>query len=115
MKVLERAKMPDGVEILLEDWSDHNNNDDPEVYGMEIGAYPIAKRSGPNGFVKEGKIFRLAIKENRSLNYSRDNIRTDFEALKKGNKKLEDLSEYFFNREKAEWYLGMTESMTLSD
>lgn len=107
MKILDRAMLPDGVEIFLEDWSEHNSVDYPDTYGVEIGAYPVAKRNGKNGFVQEGKIFRLSIKENKSKNYSCDNVRADFEALKNGTKKLEDLSEYFFDREKAKWYLGM--------
>lgn len=43
MKVLEKALTPDGIEIQLEDWSEHNTAEYPNVYGFTIGAYPIAK------------------------------------------------------------------------
>lgn len=43
MKVIERANIPDGTEIWLEDWSDKNTEQFPDLYGLQIGAYPIAK------------------------------------------------------------------------
>ena len=45
MKVIERTTMPDGTEILLEDWSDKNTEQFPDLYGLTIAAYPIAKNT----------------------------------------------------------------------
>ena len=39
MEIIERAIMPNGTEIQLEDWSE----DFPGVCELTIGAYPIAK------------------------------------------------------------------------
>lgn len=51
MKVIERATMPNGTEIQLEDWSDKNAEKFPELYGLMIGAYPIAKNTGKYGWI----------------------------------------------------------------
>ena len=44
-KIIDRAIMPDGTEIYLEDWSKSNSQEYPDVHGMTIGAYPIARRT----------------------------------------------------------------------
>ena len=54
MKIIERATMPDGTEILLEDWFEHNTEQYPDLYGLMIGAYPIAKNTGKYGFLSYG-------------------------------------------------------------
>ena len=107
MKVLEKATMPNGTEIQLEDWSEHNTDKYPNLYGLTIGAYPVTKNSGKNGWVKGGQTFRLTISMNSYQNYTNDNVKADFDALKNGTKSLEDLSEHFYDGEKAMWYLGM--------
>ena len=100
MRVLEKAKTPDGVDIQLEDW-------EGSCVGYGIGAYPIAQRSGKYGWVERGREFRLSIHTNEYKEYFYDDLVRDFEALKSGEKKLEDLADYFWNGEKDMWYLGM--------
>ena len=107
MKIIERAIMPDGTNILLEDWSDKNTEQFPDLYGLTIAAYPIAKNTGKYGWIRSGEEFRLSISQNKYTGYSNDDARTDFEALKNGTKSLKDLTVHFNNREKDMWYLGM--------
>lgn len=107
MKIMERATMPDGTEILLEDWSDKNTKEFPDLYGLTIGAYPIAKNTGKYGWIRSGESFRIHISQNKYTGYSNDDVRVDFEALKNGTKTLEDLAAHFWNGEKDMWYLGM--------
>jgi hypothetical protein len=107
MKILEKTIIPDGTEIQLEDWSEHNSKKYPDLYGLTIGAYPIAKNTGKYRWIEGGQRFRLSISQNKYTGYTNDNVKADFEALKNGEKKLEDLSKYFWNLEKDAWYLGM--------
>ena len=95
--------MPNGVKIQLEDWSE----DYPDIFSLQIGAYPIAKCSGKYGLVLSGEHFRLTISSNKYCNYTDDDVNADYESLLNGQKSLEDLSDYFWNGEKDEWYLGM--------
>lgn len=60
MKIIECAVMPNGIEIQLEDWSDKNTPEFPDLYGLEIGAYPIAKNTGKY-WIRGGETFRLTI------------------------------------------------------
>ena len=106
MKIIERAIMPDGTEIQLEDWSEDNTEQFPDLYGMHIGAYPIAKNTGKY-WIRSGESFRISISQNKYTGYSNDDVRADFEALKSGIKSLEDLAAHFWNREKDMWCLGM--------
>lgn len=107
MKVLEKAVMPNGTEIQLEDCSDKNTKEYPDLYGLQIGAYPIAKNTGKYRWIEGGQIFRLTISMNQYMGYTNDNVKADFEALKNGEKNLEDLASRFWNGEKDMWYLGM--------
>lgn len=107
MKVIERTTMPNGTIILLEDWSDKNTKEFPDLYGLTIGAYPIAERTGKYRLIEGGKSFRISISQNKYTGYSNNNVRADFEALKNGTKSLEDLAAHFWNGEKDMWYLGM--------
>lgn len=107
MKVIERATMPNGTIILLEDWSDKNTKEFPNLYGLTIGAYPIAQRTGKYKLIEGGETFRISISQNKYQNYSNDDVQADFEALKNGTKSLEDLAVHFWNHEKDMWYLGM--------
>ena len=107
MKTIERATIPDGTEIYLEDWSDKNTEQFPDLYGLQIGAYPIAKNTGKYGWIRSGEKFRISISQNKYTGCSNDDVRADFEALKSGEKKLEDLAAHFWNGEKDMWYLGM--------
>jgi len=107
MTILEKAVMLDGTEIQLEDWSEQNTEKFPNLYGLEIGTYPIAKKTNKYKLVKDGQKFRLSISVNNYSGYTNDNVKADFEALKSGEKKIEDLSKHFWNSEKDMWYLGM--------
>ena len=97
MKVLERAKTPDGIDIQLEDWSEDYN-----FTGLCIAAYPIAKVS--RNFIKEGKPFRLQIDFYRKND---DEARADYEPLKSGEKRLEDLADRFYYGKDDKRMLGM--------
>lgn len=97
MKILEKAKMIDGAEIQLEDWSGK----------LEIGAYPIAKRNSEYNFIKAGKTFRLTISADECQNYANSDVKADFEALKAGKKTLEELARYFWNQKRDAEMLGM--------
>ena len=44
MIILDKAKMPDGTEIQLEDWSKNNTEEYPDLYGLMIGAYPKERK-----------------------------------------------------------------------
>lgn len=107
MKIIECATMPDGTEIQLENWLDHNTERFPDLYGLAIGVYPVAKNTGKHGWIRSGARFRLSIHQNKYQNYFNDDVRSDFEALKNGTKSLEDLAAHFYNGKKDMWYLGM--------
>lgn len=107
MKVIEYAIMPDGTEIYLEDWSDHNTERFPSLYGLKIAAYPVAKNTGKYGMTRSGESFLLSIPQNEYAGYTNDDVKADFEALKNGTKTLEDLAIHFYNGERDKWYLGM--------
>ena len=78
MKIIERATIPDGTEILLEDWSDKNTEQFPDLYGLTIGAYPIAKNTGKYGWIRSGVPFHLSISQNKFQNYFNDDVRKGF-------------------------------------
>lgn len=107
MKVIERATMPNGTEIQLEDWHEHNTSEYPILYGYTIGAYPVAQRTGKYRWVESGDKFRLSISVNNYNNYTDENVLSDYECLKSGEMVLEDLCNHFLNGEKDKWYLGM--------
>lgn len=107
MKVIEKAIIPDGTEIQLEDWSEHNTEEYPNLYGLQIGAYPIAKHTGKYRLIEDRNTFRLTIAMNEYSGYSNKEVKLDFEALKNGEKRLEELSSHFWNGKKDMWYLGM--------
>lgn len=107
MKVIEMATMPNGTKIQLEDWSEHNSEEYPNLYGLQIGAYPIARHTGKYRLIEDRENFRLTIAMNEYTGYSNKDVRMDFEALKSGEKRLEDLASHFWNGEKDMWYLGM--------
>lgn len=100
MKVIERAKNPDGVKIQLEDWTENYPNQ------YDIAAYPTAKRNG-KWLICSGEKFRLQISTNEHLGYTRETLFHDFECLKSGEKKLEDLAEHYWNGNKDKWYMGL--------
>ena len=107
MKVIERAVMPNGTEIQLEDWKENNTKEYPDLYGLTIGTYPIAKNTVKHKWIESGEKFRLQISVNQHSGYSNDDVKVDFEALKSGEKSLEDLADHFWNGEKDMWLFGM--------
>lgn len=107
LNILDKSVMPDGTEIQLEDWSDRNSDKNPSLYGLTIGAYPIAQRTGKFGWKQGGKRFRLTIACNSYMGYLDEEVRSDYDALKIGSKTLQDLFEHFWNRKWDMWCLGM--------
>lgn len=107
MKVIEISNTPEGTKIQLEDWREQNTEKYPNLYGFTIGAYPAAKNNSKYRWIEGGKIFRLSISMNKYSGYLNGNVLSDFEALKTGTKKLEDLHDHFWNGEKDMWYLGL--------
>lgn len=107
MQILDKAVMPDGTKIQLEDWHDENSKEYPDLYGYEIGVYPIAKNTGKYGFIESGQTFRLTLSCNNYKGYTDDMILTDYEALKNGTKTLVDLKDHFYQGPKDEFYLGL--------
>lgn len=85
MKISEKSVMKNGIEIQLEDWDGK----------LSIGAYPIAKNG--NWIIKQGKPFRLTISENEYIGYTNDDVKSDFEALKSGEKQIENMAHLFRN------------------
>lgn len=112
MKILEKAIMPDGTAIQLEDWSDKNTKEYPNLYGLCIGAYPVAKRSGKYRIVRENETFRLSISMNPYQDYTNEQVKEDYAALVNGTKSLQDMCSHFGNGEKDKWYLGMETEQT---
>ncbi len=84
-----------------------NTKDFPNLYGLTIGAYPIAKNIVKDRWIESGDKFRIQISMNQYNGYSNDDVKADFEALKSGEKSLEDLADHFWNDEKDMWLLGM--------
>lgn len=105
MKVIEYATMPNGTEIVLEDWTENNSSEYPNLYGYAIGAFPIAKNTGR--YVKGGEKFRLDISMNPYVGYTNEMVLEDFKALKSGTKCLENLSERYYDGDKAKYYMGI--------
>lgn len=106
-KIIDKAILPDGTKIQLEDWHSENSEKYPDLYGYMIGAYPVAKNTDKWGLIKTGRTFRLSIARNE--NYTDDMVLADYEALKNETKTLADLKKHFWNREKDVFYLGLTD------
>jgi hypothetical protein len=107
MKIIEKSILKDGTEIQLEDWSEHNSEEYPDLYGLTIGAYPYAKRTGKYRWVEGGKRFRLSISNNKYMGYTDEMVKQDYNDLISGKKTLEDLSEHFYNGDKDKYYMGL--------
>ena len=100
-KIVERALMPDGTKIQIEDWSEVY----PTVYPIQmIAAYPKAKREG--WWVRRNESFRLEI----SCGFeSNDEVRKYFDGLVGGTVKLEDLIDYYKD-DKCRYYMGLVDT-----
>lgn len=106
-KIIKKDTLPDGTKIQLEDWSECNTKEYPDLYGLTIAAYPVAKNTSKYKWVEAGSKFRLSISTNKYLGYTNDNVKSDYEALVNGEKTLQDLAPHFWYGEKDMWYLGM--------
>ena len=103
MKVLERAKMPDGTNIQIEDWKE----DYPQSHGtLTIAAYPLAKRQGRYGWVRLNEKFRLDLGHGFS---SDREVMLIYKALQNGEITLEELHEHYWNGDKDRYYMGLRE------
>ena len=107
MKILEKTVMPDGTPIQLEDWSDRNTPEYPNLYGLMIGAYPKQKRGCCNPYPYPGREFRISIDQNRYQLYFNDDVGAECLALADVSKIGEYLSEHSWYRERDMWCLGM--------
>ena len=105
MKILEKATLKNGVKIQIEDWSEHNTPDYPNLHGLVIGAYPVAKNDFR--FVKKNDTFRIDIPKSTYNNYTNADVKADFEALKNGVKSIEDLSNHFHHAKIDMYILGL--------
>lgn len=103
MKIISKGRMPNGVKIQLEDWSE----DYPGITGLMIGAYPIALATDKYGWVRAGELFRLSISDNKYAGYTNEMVANDYNELILGTKKLEDLADHFWGGDKDKWRLGM--------
>lgn len=99
MKVLERAKTPDGFDIQIEYWKEDYSFMDVNC----IAAYPIAKNSSKWQWIKAGEEFRLDIK---GFN-NNEEVMQAFIDLTNGTKSIEDFSEQFYHGNKHRYYLGI--------
>jgi len=107
VKTLEKATLNNGTEILLQDWSDKNTEEYPNLYGYCINAYPVAKNTGKYRFIRAGERFLIHIAMNSYKGYTNEMVKSDFEKLKNGELQLTDLADKFWNGVKDQWYLGM--------
>ena len=84
MEVIERAVMPDGTDIQIEDWSK-----DYSCFAEcgTIATYPIAKQTARNllEYPRRNETFRLDIQFK-----NKDEARKCFEQLKSGEKQIID-------------------------
>ena len=102
MKVVKKAEMPDGTKIQIEDWKE--SYDFMNV--LIIGTYPIAKNSDSSGFIQSGQTFRL------ELCYFKndDEVKEIFNSLEEGKISLQELKQYYRDRRKDEFYLGIRDN-----
>lgn len=99
MKVIKKSKMPNGIDIQIEDWKE-----DYSCFNtLIIGTYPIAKKTN-NVWVKVGETFRLELSRFFTSDYE---VNETFKNLEEGKLTLEELSKHFWNCEKDMYYLGM--------
>lgn len=97
-KIIEKAVMPDGTAIQIEDWSAVYPG---TVYAWMIGAYPIAKHYSEKYFgPRKGEIFRCGL-----IFPDEREARSVFYRLMHG-RSLTDFKDRFWNPEDAEYLEG---------
>lgn len=99
MTILERAKMPDGTEIQLENWKEVY----PNIFNtLTIGAYPKAKQS--RGWIRKGEPYRLDLARGFT---SDDIVRETFNCLEHGIITLEELDDHYWNGDRDRFFMGL--------
>lgn len=96
MKVIERATMPSGTAIQIEDW----HNDYPKVFAPSntIAAYPKSKSNHHSSFSpKFNETFRASFNFPTALE-----AKEAFKQLTNGNKKLSDYSFFMWDKKYAD-------------
>lgn len=93
MKVIERAIMPDGTKIQIEDWT----KDYSCFKTLSIAAYPIMQRLPQSKrlyFHESGRPFRVDI--NRDWKND-DEVKKAFSELQNGIKEVKDFANQFWD------------------
>lgn len=98
MEILEKAFMPDGTKIQIEDW----RKDYSCFKTVSIAAYPIMKRLPQSKKIywhNPGEMFRVSI----TSGFESDcEVKTAFEDLKAGRKSIMDFADRFWDLWNAE-------------
>ena len=79
----------------------------PDYYGMIICFQTVAKNTFPKGkgwYAQKDKKFSSCVYSRG--NYTKDMLKTDYEALKNGTKTLADLKNHFWNHKRDCFVLG---------
>lgn len=108
MVIVDKACMPEGVQIELHDMTGTNRLQD--YTGMTINFCTIAKKTFPAGvgwYAKRGEEFRSCIYS--FGNYTPEMIKEDYEKLKSGENSLADLQDHFWNHDRDKFVLGLEE------
>ncbi len=99
MEIFKKSQMPDGTKIQIENWKKDYNF----IKTLSIGTYPIAKNSSKDNLIQANHTFRLEL-----TNFKNDEqVQDIFKQLESGKILLQNLSKYFYNREKDKFLLGI--------
>ena len=97
-KILEKAVMPDGTKIQIEDWTEVY----PNIITLPmIAAYPKSKVDAT--WWRRGETFRLQLDRNFA---SATEVEETFQRLQYGVVSLEDLEDHYRD-DKARFYMGL--------
>jgi hypothetical protein len=97
MKVIEKAKTPEGYDIQIESWKE----DYPTVFNtLGIGAYPKANKTSQSGWIEGNRIFRVDI--SRGFNNDEE-VYEAFHSLTSGTKQIKDYAEQFWQLDHAQY------------
>lgn len=104
MKILEEAKTPQGINIILVNW-----NEDYPFISLAIHCYPIAKRTSKNKWIKEGESFLVQIENHNYNSLTDEQIKEIFKALQSGAESIENLANRYAS-EKDKYCLGLIDN-----
>lgn len=100
-RIVERAVMPDGTKIQIEDWSEVY----PGTYDIPlIAAYPKSKRDAT--WWKKGESFRLELSQDFT---STEEVQEVFKQLLCGSVTLEKLEKHYID-DKARYYMDIVDT-----